>query len=463
LGLAVFVGSFALAAACNARQQALPNMQLPVANDLPLSSSSGDVWTTFAYDYRRTGFNRNVTDLTKSNVAELKVRWKKNLGDKIYASPVTYAGNLIVATEGAWGGNPGSLVYDLNAADGRVLWKYAIPGRVKSTPAIDPDAGLVIVGDQATQPYAFALRLLDGSLVWQTHVRGRITASPVVAGGVVYVGVAGGDPPSCTQGGISAITESTGEVLWTWSVDPNPRKGGSVWGAIGFDGANLIFGTGNTCEKPITTANGAVSLKLNGEPAWSMVAVKDSHVDSDTGSGVMIFKEHAHFMNKNGRFYSVNKETGSIAWKDDLNPTSHVHNWSGGFATPTTDGTTIVEGSGFYKDAGPGDGEFCPLDTANPSEVQTGFHSELHGMTLGGDVIWTRTMQNRIVGYVALTGGMGFAGLNKEFVALDLTTGKTLWKHPAADYIAASMVLVPSGIYAADEAGNVYAFGLPSR
>jgi outer membrane protein assembly factor BamB len=448
---------------CNARQQALPNMQLPVANDMPLGSTSNDLWPTFAYNYRRSGLNPNVTNLTKSNVSRLEVRWKTNLGDKIYASPVIYAGNLIVATEGSWGGTPGSVVYDLNPQDGHVIWKFAIPGRVKSTPAIDPDAGLVIVGDQATKPYAFALRLLDGSLVWQVHVVGRITAAPVVAGGTVYVGRAGGDPPQCTQGGISAINESTGQIAWSWNVDPNPKKGGSVWGAIAYDGAHLIFGTGNTCEEPITTANGAVSLSLDGKPSWSMVAVKDSHYDSDTGGGVMVYREHAHFINKNGRFYSLDKETGNIAWKADLNPQSHLHNWSGGFATPSTDGTTILEGSGFYKDTGSGDGEFCPLDAANPAETQPGYHSELHAMNLTGRVIWTRSMQNRLVGYVALTGGMGFAGLNKEFVALDLTNGKTLWEHPVPDYIAASMVLVPSGLYGADEAGNVYQFALSSH
>jgi outer membrane protein assembly factor BamB len=457
------IALFALAAVgCNAHSPALPNMNLPVANEMPLTSTYSDVWTTFAYDYKRSGFNPNVTNLTKSNVSRLVVRWKKNIGGKIYASPVTYGGNLIVATEGSWGGHPDAIVYDLSTKDGHVLWQFTIAGRVKSTPAIDPDAGLVIVGDQTSQPYAFALRLLDGSLIWQTRVRGRITAAPVVAGGVVYVGRAGGDEPQCTQGGISAIDESTGQIAWNWNVDPNPKKGGSVWGAIAYDDGHLIFGTGNTCEEPITTANGAVSLNLDGSPAWSMVAVKDSHYDADTGGGVMVFKGRAHFINKNGRFYALDKNSGNIVWKADLNPTSHRPHWSAGFATPSTDGVTIVEGSGFYPDSGSGDGEFCPLDTEQPTEVQPGFHSELHAMSLSGAVIWTRTMQNRLVGYVALTGGMGFAGLNKDFVAIDLTNGKTLWKHPVPNYIAASMVVVPSGVYGADENGNVYAFTLPS-
>jgi outer membrane protein assembly factor BamB len=62
------------------------------------------------------------------------------------------------------------------------------------TPTIDPNAGLVIVGNEVkkghqTNPsYVFALSLLDGSLVWSTPVRGIERAAPGVTGGSVYVG-----------------------------------------------------------------------------------------------------------------------------------------------------------------------------------------------------------------------------------------------------------------------------------
>ena len=94
--------------------------------------------------------------------------------------------------------------------------------------------------------------------------------------------------------------------------------------------------------------------------------------------------------------------------------------------------------------------------------VHTGFHSMLHGMDLNGNVLWSTEMQNRLVGYVALANGIGFVGLNQSFVALDETTGQTLWSYPTPDFINASMIVTPSGLYGADEAGNVYAFGLPS-
>jgi polyvinyl alcohol dehydrogenase (cytochrome) len=453
-----------MAAACNAHQQAIPNPNEPLASQNRLgNSSSYDAWTTFGYDDNRTGYNPNVTNLTKSNVSQLQLRWTVNLGDAVFASPVEYAGNLIVVTEGTWGGNPDSVVYDLSTYDGHVIWKYTLGRRDKMTPAIDPDAGLVILGRQSRQSYIYALRLLDGSLVWRTKIKGRPGGAPLVAGGIVYTGRAGGDPPGCTQGGIAAINESTGQTAWVWNVDPNPKKGGSVWGAIAYDGANIIFGTGNTCEQPITTANGAVSLNPYGQPNWSMVAVKHSRHDSDTGGGVMLFNGLAYFINKNGFFYALDPTSGNIVWKTDLNPKASASNPSGGFATPSTDGTVILEGSGYYKNTGPGgNGEFCMLYAAKPTEVHDGFHSQLSAMDLYGNVLWSVTMQNRLVGYVALAGGMGFVGLNQSFVALDESTGQTLWSYPTSAYIDASMIVTPSGLYGADEGGNVYAFGLPS-
>jgi outer membrane protein assembly factor BamB len=468
--LGAIVAVLVLAAVgCNARPQALPNTGLPVASQIGSdSTSSNNGWPTFAYDYTRSGFNPSVTNLTPSNVSKLTRRWKQNVGDEIFASPVTYAGNLIVVTVGSRTASLGSVVYDFSTSDGKLLWKYAMGGKAKMTPTIDPSAGLVIVGRQSSEPYLYALHLLDGTVAWSRKVRGLLRAAPVVAGGVVYIGRSGGDPPACTQGGVSAYNETTGKLEWDWAVDPTRHEGGSVWGAISYDGTNLIFGTGNTCQTPVTTANGAVSLKLDGSVAWNMVAVKDSSYDADTGGGVMLLNGRAHFINKNGRFYALNEETGNIVWKSDLNPLAGPPSWKGGFASPTTDGsTTILVGSGLYKGSSSGSGadlggEFCMLNVAKPTEVFKGFHSELQAMNLSGNVIWTREMQNRLVGYVALAQGLGFVGLNENFEALDLKTGKTLWSYATPDYIDASMIVVPSGLYGADDAGNVYAFTLPT-
>lgn len=455
---------------CGAHPTSLPSADLPIASQVRLGSvGSGDDWTTFAHDYMRSGYDPSVKGITKANVSKLKLRWKVTVkDDEVFSSPVVYAGNVIIVSYGKTN-EIGSVVYDLSATDGHVIWQFKMGAEGQMTPTIDPNAGLVFVGNERkydkTKPASlYALRLLDGSVAWSQQVTGLLRAAPVVTNGEVYIGLAGGDPPLCLQGGITALNESTGKISWTWNVDPTPNEGGSVWGAIAYDGENLIFGTGNTCQEPVTTANGAVALKPDGTPLWSMVAVKDSHYDSDTGGGVMLLGGHAYFINKNGRFYAVNQETGKIIWDVDLNPYARAPTWQGGFASPTTDGTTMVEASGLYKNTTSDVlGEYCLLNAVKPDEVFQGLHSKLEGMDVTGHVIWTREMQNRLVGYVALANGIGFVGLNQQFVALDLSNGKTLWKHKTPNYINASMVVVPSGVYGADQNGNVYAFALPKK
>jgi outer membrane protein assembly factor BamB len=70
-------------------------------------------------------------------------------------------------------------------------------------------------------------------------------------------------------------------------------------------------------------------------------------------------------------------------------------------------------------------------------------------------------MTNGLEGYVAINNGLAFAGFDDSAGALDIGTGSVLWTAPTSDLVVASPVVVPSGVYAADESGNVYAFTLP--
>ncbi len=105
--------------------------------------------------------------------------------------------------------------------------------------------------------------------------------------------------------------------LWNWLVDSNPHEGGSVWSPISYDGTYLYFGTGNTCDGPMMTANGAAALTLDGTLAWSYVAARNSKVDDDTGGGVLIARNRAFFINKNGLFYGLG-QNGAYQWDSAL-------------------------------------------------------------------------------------------------------------------------------------------------
>lgn len=429
---------------------------------------SDDDWVTFAHDYMRTGFQSRNVGLTLTNVRHLRLRWKTRIQlGGIYASPLVYNGNVIVVTLGEE--RRDATVYDLLAKNGSVVWSRLLGGGVRATPSIDPATNSLIVGNRLTadgEPAPsklFAISLVDGHILWERQLNGPTHGGSVIANGVVYIGTAGGDPGSCINGGIAAIDEATGAPRWFWRVNDlqYPRGGGSNWGAIAYDGTHLVFGTGNTCyPTAVTTANGAVELTTDGNVVWNFVAVKNSRMDDDTGGGVLLSAGKAIFISKNGSLYALGDTSGNEAWTISLNP----NNGEGGFATPSTDGSTIVVGAGGFPEKGT-----TPSQTAGkfnwrvtkPSDVMAGYTSKLFGLDESGAVRWSIPMVNRLDGYVAIVAGMGVTTLNKSIDAIDLETGHVVWEYPTSAYFEASPVIVRSGLYAADQSGNVYALDIP--
>lgn len=137
--------------------------------------------------------------------------WTVKVASEVLSVPVL-ANDLVIVrcTDGS--------VSALNAKTGAKLWGYetsvpALSVRGTGTP--------VVVEDQVIGGYdngkVLALRLADGKYVWETAAvvpKGRseverlvdIDADPVVSGGVIYI--------AGYNGGISAVSEVDGDVLW---------------------------------------------------------------------------------------------------------------------------------------------------------------------------------------------------------------------------------------------------------
>ncbi|HVS46305.1 MAG TPA: PQQ-binding-like beta-propeller repeat protein [Verrucomicrobiae bacterium] len=446
-----------------------------------------DDWITFAHDYARSGHETQSTGLSTSNVSNLTLRWKVAVPNSynrvIDPSPVVYNGNVVVVTLDGH-------VYDLSAINGAVLWSQqacTTSCEVIATPTIDPSAKLVFVSNRivtsgSDPSYVYALNLKDGSVAWRAQVPGLTHAGPVVAGGYVYQGTSGSDPPQCLNTGVTALSELDGSLRWTWYVNSlhNPGGGGSAWGDMAFDGTRLIVGTGNTCQTPVMTANGAVALDLNGNLLWDFVAVADSYSDYDTGGGVMIANGNATFLNKNGTLYTLDAATGSVVRRAVVN----TFTGDGWWASPTTDGATTLIGAGMFychspytcpTSASASESESASIKNGSvkrpfrrlgegkiyPSEAYSGYVSYLRAVDSNGNILWSHEMTNGLEGYVAINNGLAFAGLDDSVGALDIGTGSVLWTAPTSGLVVASPVVVPSGVYAADESGNVYAFTLP--
>jgi outer membrane protein assembly factor BamB len=419
-----------------------------------------DDWLTFGHDYMRTGFQAQNTGISKKTVGGLEVRWKRNTGQNMVNAPLVYGGNVIAASSWFNQNMPG-IVYDYAAKDGRLLWKRPVDGEIRATPSIDPGTNMVFVSTrhpgsslaQALPGTLYALDLTNGAVKWTTKIPGFTRGAAVVANNHVYIGASGGDAPYCLNGGVSAYNETTGKRDWVWHVNEQTK----------------ILGTGNTCTSPVTTANGAVELNMKGKVLWSFVAVANSGYDEDTGGGVTVSNGQAIFINKNGSAYSLGSSNGQESWTKFLGAAPG----DGGFATPSTDGSTILVGDGLQPDsasekrAADGAEPFCPIaldprGRVNPhADPHTSYHSSLVAFDTHGSVLWKVASPTVIEGYAAIVDGVAFIGLGNNFEALDVRTGKTLWSYAAANVIISSVAVVPSGVYAADFSGNVYAFSLP--
>jgi outer membrane protein assembly factor BamB len=395
--------------------------------------ASGDDWTTFAHDQLRSGYQAQSIGVTALNVGLLHLKWTAHLGAPFYSSPLAVGGALYVVS------NTG-IATALDAATGSIRWQTALGGSVLMTPALDGTT--LIVGTHDTPSRLFALDTGSGSIKWSVPFTGPIRSEPVITNGLIVVGTAGGDPPPaghCLQGGAFGVNETTGAVRWKWFVSPVAANGGSVWSPISFDGTNLFMGTGNTCsDNSVGTANSVVSLTTTGALRWQHNAA-DPITDDDFGGGVLINNGTTYATNKNGTFLALNASSGSTY----VNKTLSTLNGWGGWGTPSTDGKVIVASAGF---------------TSSPTQVPTNPGGSIVGLDPTGAVLWRVKSNYAYVGSVALNAGIAYATLDSTVQALDERTGSVLWSYPAQAMFYASPVVVPSGIYAADRGGNVYAF-----
>ena len=152
-----------------------------------------------------------------------KKLWKQSLTSEVLAPPKVAKGIVVVrSADGRLSG--------LSAKDGSTVWSYqrAVPLltlRGVGAPVIDGDK--VFAGYDSGK--MVALSLADGKLVWEKSVaipRGRtemerlvdIDADPVVKNGVVYA--------VSYQGKLAALSEDTGNILW--SHDMSSRTGLAV-------------------------------------------------------------------------------------------------------------------------------------------------------------------------------------------------------------------------------------------
>lgn len=403
-------------------------------------ASTGD-WPTFAHDDLRSGLQTAPTGITRSTARELQLHWNVALRDTVTSSPIVAQQTVFIATGSG-------TVYALDAKTGRQRWKRTIGSSVRMTPAL-VDGRLVVgvygrygkTGAPASGASMQALDPASGRVLWKTPLQGVVRSEPVVIHGVIYEGIAGGDGASgCSEGRIIALDERTGKVLpAVWRTSSKPHNGGGIWSPLSYDGTSIYFGTGNTCDGS-GAQNAIVALTPQLRTRWVTPAQSPGGQDEDVGGGAMVRGDTVYVEGKSGWLFALDRNTGSTKWRGDVHATFPG---AGGFGTPAGDGSVLVVNSGDASTEAPNHTKLVAFDMAGGTRYSID-QQAASTPSLGASFV----------------PGVGFAGIDKSFVAFDARTGAKLWTYPTADMFYAVPAIVASGVYTVDLSGNVYAFGI---
>jgi outer membrane protein assembly factor BamB len=223
----------------------------------------------------------------------------------------------------AWRREIGGLM-EISMQNGRVLWKQEVGSLMASSPAIDPERGVLV--STSMQPGYVTVRSLEtGKLRWRYYT-GLAEPSPVIRDGVAYFGATNGNvyaldldkrkPRWIFHGGVKitsspalvgnrlyfgdyagrvfALDSRNGRVIWRGSA------GGRVYGTVAVTGGRVF-------APSVFSGLSALSAR-NGRLLWRISA--GSYVYSSPAA----YKGRVYFGAYNGLVYAVSAGSGRIVW-----------------------------------------------------------------------------------------------------------------------------------------------------
>lgn len=185
-------------------------------------------WLTYAGDLRGTGLS-SLTQITPENANRLTAAWTFHVPDAsgLRTRPLVHDGVMYVTNTNA--------VYALDAATGRLIWKFL---DTQSKVAKWANRGVAVLGDavyfSSADVHLIALDRRTGGLLWRRaygdHTKGVFaSAAPLALRDRIIVGVAGGD--TGLRGYVAALDARSGDELWrTYTVPARGEPGSETWG-----------------------------------------------------------------------------------------------------------------------------------------------------------------------------------------------------------------------------------------
>ncbi len=330
-------------------------------------SASGENWFLKGGDFRGTHYS-TLSQVNDENVDDLGLAWAADLPipDGISTTPIVVDG--VIYLSGAY-----SVVFAVDAADGKVLWTY--DPEVRNAFADRPQLSWisrvnrgVAVWDGSVFATTADCRLISidaatGKMNWTKQTCDNdqgysISDSPYVGGGRVFVGNAGSESELKNRGYISAYDADDGDLAWRFFIVPsdNPDEndtpalkmaaktwsgdvlkqfggGGNSWNEMTYDPISnqLFFGTSGShlYTYKERSPEGGDNLFLSsivainaetGEYNWHYQTVDKDSWDFNATMNIVLAdltidgenRETVLIAPKNGFHYALDRHTGEL-------------------------------------------------------------------------------------------------------------------------------------------------------
>jgi outer membrane protein assembly factor BamB len=245
-----------------------------------------------------------------------RVVWTRGLGGFLEFPAVVWGGVAYIHNIKGW-------LQALRMEDGRILWRRRVGTQMASSPAVDPDNGLLV--SAAKHPgWVSVLRLRTGKLLWR-YPTGISEPSPVVRDGIAFV--AGED------GRVHAVDLRTRRARWVVDIGAKVTSSPALVGNrlyVGSYGGRVVClnarngrlrwstGVGSRVYGTVAVAQGRVFVPSvfsglyglsarSGRILWR-VPLGESH-SSPAVHGGRVF-----FGTKGGTVMAVSARTGRVLW-----------------------------------------------------------------------------------------------------------------------------------------------------
>jgi outer membrane protein assembly factor BamB len=470
----VFFTSVALATGKSAQSVTLPaavsggSLNVFAVSGTPATSSqASNTWPTYLENPGHTSYDSAETTLSASNAGQLQLKWTAHGQQGISVQPVFSNGLMYW---GSWDGlmhatnSSGSDVWTANLGQQTVATCVPSTVGVASTAtvgAIGATAAVFVAGGNHT---VYALNASTGAVLWVSTLTTTtdyfIWDSPVVFENSLYIGISSfGDCPN-SIGKLYRLDLATGAIENMLVLATASCTGDGIWGSPTADvttGA-LYFATGDGCASdPNAYAIEAVSAgDLTLIDRWEVPAAQLGG-DSDFGNTPTLFtavingvsRPMVGVANKNGYYYAFDRTKLSAGplWSVQLATGGECPICGDGSISPSAwDGTTLYVAAGNTTI----NGTSCTssISAINPA---TGAFAWRHCTTSGP-----------ILGAVLASPGLVIADSKTTVNVLSASTGSTLFQYQdssSTSYFYSAPALANGILYAANDDGNLYAFG----